>query len=97
MEANKAFLDFRKEHRRPVSDVRMLVRWIPASMWCSDWGWPMNRADRTCLLAEFGRFNYGTAVDGVLAGWHDLPEIFLSCSRTLCIGEIANDHNNSSN
>jgi hypothetical protein len=43
-----------------------------------------------------GDFNYGaTAGQEVLNGLHDLPEIILELDQDMCVGEIANGHNNS--
>src|SRR5881296_3536272 len=97
MEANKAFLDFRKDIVARHSDV--LDAWCvdTCQMWCSGLGLAYEQGgpeDVYWLIP--GDFNYGTAVGReVLGRLHDLPEICLELHQDLCIGEIATDHNNS--
>src|SRR5436309_9180042 len=97
MEANKAFLDFRKDIVARHSDV--LDAWCvdTCQMWCSGLGLAHEQGgpeDVYWLIP--GDFNYGTAVGReVLGRLHDLPEICLELQQDLCIGEIATDHNNS--
>ena len=97
MEANKAFLDFRKDTVARHSDV--LDAWCvdTCQMWCSGLGMAYEQGgpDDVYWLIP-GDFNYGTAVGReVLGRLHDLPEICLELQQDLCIGEIATDHNNS--
>src|SRR2546427_887387 len=97
MEANKAFLDFRKDTVARHSDV--LDAWCvdTCQMWCSGLGLAFEKGgpgDVYWLIP--GDFNYGSAVGKeVLGRLHDLPEIILELRQDLCIGEIATDHNNS--
>src|SRR2546425_2572890 len=96
-EANKTFLDFRKDTVARHSDV--LDAWCvdTCQMWCSGLGLAYEQGgpeDVYWLIP--GDFNYGTAVGReVLGRLHDLPEICLELQQDLCIGEIATDHNNS--
>ena len=97
MEANKTFLDFRKETVVRYSDV--LDAWCvdTCQMWCSGLGLAHEQGapDDVYWLIP-GDFNYGTAVGReVLGRLHDLPEICVELQQDLCIGEIATDHNNS--
>jgi len=97
MEANKTFLEFRKDTVARHSDV--LDAWCvdTCQMWCSGLGqaYEQGGADDVYWLIP-GDFNYGTAVGReVLGRLHDLPEICLELQQDLCIGEIATDHNNS--
>jgi len=96
-EADKAFLNFRKDTVARHSDV--LDAWCvdTCQMWCSGLGqaYEQGGPDDVYWLIP-GDFNYGTAVGReVLGRLHDLPEICLELQQDLCIGEIATDHNNS--
>src|SRR5881396_4268318 len=97
MEANKAFIDFRKDTVARHSDV--LDAWCvdTCQMWCSGLGLAFEQGgpDDVYWLIP-GDFDYGTAVGKeVLNRLHDLPEICLELQQDICIGEIATDHNNS--
>src|SRR6185503_1109879 len=97
MEANKAFLDFRKDTVARYSDI--LDAWCvdTCQMWCSGLGlaYEQSAPDDVYWLIP-GDFNYGTAVGReVLGRLHDLPEICVELQQDLCIGEIATDQNNS--
>jgi len=97
MEADRAFMDFRRDTIARHSEI--LDAWCvdTCQMWYVGLGAAFERggsADVYWLIP--GDFNYGAAPgQEVLGGLHDLPEIILELDQDMCIGEIATDHDNS--
>jgi len=97
MEANPAFMDFRKKMVAQHSDL--VDAWCvdTCQMWYTGLGAAYERgAANDVYWLIPGDFNYGTPVGkGVLGHLQDLPEIVVELRQDICIGEIATDHNNS--
>ena len=97
MEGHRAFLDFRNKTVARHSEV--LDAWCvdTCQMWYVGLGAAFERGGENDVYWLIpGDFNYGaTAGQEVLNGLHDLPEIILELDQDMCVGEIANGHNNS--
>ena len=94
---DKEFLAFRKNVVEKHSDVIDAWSVDTCQMWYTGLGKAFDEGgeDDVYWLIP-GAFDYGSrAGQGVLGHLHDLPEICQELKQDLCIGEIATDHNDS--
>ena len=96
-EGDKEFRDFRRDVVEKHSDVMDAWCVDTCQMWYTGLGKAFDQGgeDDVYWLIP-GAFNYGSrAGQAVLGHLHDLPEICMELRQDLCIGEIATDHNDS--